>query len=321
MKRILSVLIVFVLIMTFFSGCRTNDPGTNSSSSGTENTTEKLPDITQSTEQKTPTATSVSAENVTLTYDECRCVGVSLAYYFYAIGFRPEDVSLYEKVRKTIECFYDDDKIDQVAEKWFCDEVFAREADYNVSWKAKGNDSSWKDMKKKGEIVVGADANAYPLSFLNDNGEWDGFEVDVARLVFEDLGLSVRFEKVTKDTQITALSDNTVDVLWGAFRYDSTSKAVLYSDPSVWRLENGLCYFTKKRNTYSGEADLWGMNEKMAVVKGSFASDILKGRMKNQDVTISLIDFENITDAFLALQHEDVFVAACDYLSAYAILK
>jgi polar amino acid transport system substrate-binding protein len=45
-----------------------------------------------------------------------------------------------------------------------------------------------------GVLVVGTDANYAPWSFLNDQGQLDGFDVDVAKEVASRLGVAVAFE-------------------------------------------------------------------------------------------------------------------------------
>ena len=52
-------------------------------------------------------------------------------------------------------------------------------------------------IKENATIVVATDANWPPQSFLNDNNELDGFDVDVAREIAKRLGVEIRFETPT----------------------------------------------------------------------------------------------------------------------------
>jgi polar amino acid transport system substrate-binding protein len=54
-----------------------------------------------------------------------------------------------------------------------------------------------EDVKEKGVLVVSTDANYAPQSFLNEKGELDGFDIDVAKEVAKRLGVTVKF--VTPD--------------------------------------------------------------------------------------------------------------------------
>jgi len=49
------------------------------------------------------------------------------------------------------------------------------------------------EVRSKGELMVSTDASYAPQSFLDENGELIGFDVDVAREVAERLGVKVRF--------------------------------------------------------------------------------------------------------------------------------
>jgi len=48
-------------------------------------------------------------------------------------------------------------------------------------------------IQKKGEIVVSTDPNYKPQSFINENGELDGFDIDVAKEIAKRLGVKVKF--------------------------------------------------------------------------------------------------------------------------------
>ena len=48
------------------------------------------------------------------------------------------------------------------------------------------------DVMAAGELVVSTDANYAPQSYLNDNGELEGFDIDVAKEAGKRLGVKVR---------------------------------------------------------------------------------------------------------------------------------
>lgn len=54
-----------------------------------------------------------------------------------------------------------------------------------------------EDVLSKGELVVSTDANYAPQSFLDENGQLIGFDIDVAKEVAKRLGVKIRF--VTPD--------------------------------------------------------------------------------------------------------------------------
>jgi polar amino acid transport system substrate-binding protein len=54
-------------------------------------------------------------------------------------------------------------------------------------------------IKSNGTIRVSTDPNYAPQSFLNDAGELDGFDIDVAKEIAKRLGVDVKFETPTFD--------------------------------------------------------------------------------------------------------------------------
>jgi polar amino acid transport system substrate-binding protein len=68
-----------------------------------------------------------------------------------------------------------------------------------------------EDVMSKGEIVISSDANYAPQSFLDDNGELAGFDIDVSREVAKRLGVTAKF--VTPDWDLIVAGK------WGA-RWD-----------------------------------------------------------------------------------------------------
>ncbi|MDP6163712.1 MAG: transporter substrate-binding domain-containing protein, partial [Candidatus Thioglobus sp.] len=48
-------------------------------------------------------------------------------------------------------------------------------------------------IKMDNEILVATDANWAPFSYINDAGEMEGFDVDVAREIAKRMGVEVRF--------------------------------------------------------------------------------------------------------------------------------
>ena len=79
-----------------------------------------------------------------------------------------------------------------------------------------GKQSAAKDVdyiKNKGTLVVGITDFA-PMDYKDDNGDWIGFDADLAKKVGEDLGVKVKFEEIDWDNKILELNNKTIDVVW-----------------------------------------------------------------------------------------------------------
>ena len=79
-----------------------------------------------------------------------------------------------------------------------------------------GADSDGSDVayvKDKGTLVVGITDFA-PMDYKDANGEWIGFDADMARIVAEKLGVEVEFIEIDWDSKIMELESGNIDVVW-----------------------------------------------------------------------------------------------------------
>jgi polar amino acid transport system substrate-binding protein len=77
---------------------------------------------------------------------------------------------------------------------------------------ASGGDSDVFYIKNKGTLVVGITDFA-PMDY-QENGEWIGFDADVAKLVAADLGVKVEFVEIDWDNKILELNNKSIDCVW-----------------------------------------------------------------------------------------------------------
>ena len=81
-----------------------------------------------------------------------------------------------------------------------------------VEFKA-AEDSDVAYIQGKGTLIVGITDFA-PMDYKGDNGEWIGFDADMARIVAEKLGVEVQFVEIDWDTKIMELESKNIDVVW-----------------------------------------------------------------------------------------------------------
>ena len=74
-------------------------------------------------------------------------------------------------------------------------------------------DSDLSAIKEKGVIVVGITDFA-PMDYKDDNGEWIGFDADLALLFAQEIGVDVEFQEIDWDNKILELNAGSVDCIW-----------------------------------------------------------------------------------------------------------
>ncbi len=65
----------------------------------------------------------------------------------------------------------------------------------------------------KGTLVVGI-TNFEPMDYQDENGEWIGFDADLAKAFGESLGVDVEFQEIDWNSKILELDGKTIDCVW-----------------------------------------------------------------------------------------------------------
>ncbi len=96
----------------------------------------------------------------------------------------------------------------------------AAENSKNDNFKETGNDgtdastdSDLAYIKEKGVLVVGI-TDFEPMDYKDENGEWIGFDADMAKAFAESLDVSIEFVEIDWDNKIMELEGKTIDCVW-----------------------------------------------------------------------------------------------------------
>lgn len=68
-------------------------------------------------------------------------------------------------------------------------------------------------VKEKGTLVVGI-TDFEPMDYKNENGEWIGFDADLAKAFAESLGVNVEFTEIEWGNKILELNGKSIDCVW-----------------------------------------------------------------------------------------------------------
>lgn len=68
-------------------------------------------------------------------------------------------------------------------------------------------------IKDKGVLVVGI-TDFEPMDYQDENGEWIGFDADMAKAFADSLGVDVEFVEIDWDNKIMELDAKTIDCVW-----------------------------------------------------------------------------------------------------------
>ncbi|MBQ6153646.1 MAG: transporter substrate-binding domain-containing protein [Ruminococcus sp.] len=82
-----------------------------------------------------------------------------------------------------------------------------------------------------GKLVVGI-TEFEPMDYKDENGEWIGFDADMAKEFAKTLGVEVEFVEIDWDNKVLELDGKTVDCIWnGMTLTDEVKSSMSTSDP------------------------------------------------------------------------------------------
>ena len=86
-------------------------------------------------------------------------------------------------------------------------------------------------IKDKGTLVVGITDFA-PMDYEDENGEWIGFDADMAKEFGKYLGVEVKFQLINWDNKAMELEAKNIDVVWnGMTLTDEVKNSMSTSTP------------------------------------------------------------------------------------------
>jgi len=86
--------------------------------------------------------------------------------------------------------------------------------------------SDMEYVKGKGTLIVGI-TNFAPMDYPDANGEWIGFDADMAKAFAAHLGVDVVFQEIDWDNKVFELDGKTIDVVWNGMTLTDAVKAAM----------------------------------------------------------------------------------------------
>lgn len=131
-------------------------------------------------------------------------------------------------------------------------------------------DSDLAAIQEKGTLVVGI-TNFEPMDYQDENGDWIGFDADLAKQFAEYLGVEVEFSEITWDYKVMELEAGNIDCVWnGMTLTDEVTSAMATSTPYCTNYQV-LVYPAASSADFEGLTSLEGLN--IAVESGSAGED------------------------------------------------
>ena len=150
------------------------------------------------------------------------------------------------------------------------------------------------------EFKMGIDAEYPPFSYLDDNGDYAGFDVEMCKAACDILGLEQVIVPINWDTKLISLDNKEHDCVWSGMTILDTMKEAGYV-LSFPYYDNTQVVLTKEGNGISTVEDLAG--KRVAVQLGTSGEALLNGDLAELKGTFSeLVTCQSFLMCFTELE-------------------
>ncbi len=152
------------------------------------------------------------------------------------------------------------------------------------------------EIKDSGEINIGVFSDKHPFGYVDENSEYQGYDVYFARRIGEDLGVKVNFVSTEAANRTEYLKTGKVDIILANFtvtpeRAEEVDFALPYMNVSL-----GVVSPESKPIT---SLDEWNADDEMIVISGTTAETYLTQNYPN----IKLQKYDTYANAKSALEN------------------
>lgn len=168
-----------------------------------------------------------------------------------------------------------------------------------------------------GTFTVGFDQDFPPMGFVGDDGEYTGFDLDLAAEVAKRLGKEVVYQPIAWDAKDMELDSGTIDCIWNGFTMNGREDAYTWSEPYM---KNNQVFVVKADSGITSTADLAG--KIVDVQTDSSAEAALNENTELTGTFGQLITVADYNTAFMDLESGAVdAIAMDDTVASYQIEK
>lgn len=106
------------------------------------------------------------------------------------------------------------------------DEAVVAEPEVEAEPEAEPAASDLEAIKARGTLIVGITDFA-PMDYKDEEGNWVGFDADMAKAFAEYLGVDVQFQEIEWDNKVLELNSGAIDVVWNGMTLTDEVKAAM----------------------------------------------------------------------------------------------
>ena len=185
-----------------------------------------------------------------------------------------------------------------------------------ISFAGIGQAKTLDEIKKAGKIVIGVKGDYPPWGVINQNNEFEGWEIDLCRKLAEFLfgdPTKVEFIAVTGGNRIPFLNTNKIDIIWCTMGITEERAKVV--DFSIPYFRSGVQLLTKHDSGINDINDLKGKT--VITIKGTTGAQGLEKLVPEA----KQIKFDKTSEALQALRDDRGVAFAQDDILLFKLIE
>ena len=162
-----------------------------------------------------------------------------------------------------------------------------------------------------GTLIVGFDQDFPPMGFVGDDGEYTGFDLELAQEVAKRLGLEYKAQPIAWDSKDMELESGNIDCIWNGFTMTGREDDYTWTEPYM---ANQQVFVVANDSDINSQADLAG--KIVEVQADSSAEAALKEAPELTATFKELLTTADYNTAFMDLEKRAVDAIAMDVIVA-----
>ena len=174
---------------------------------------------------------------------------------------------------------------------------------------------NWDKYQQQKSITVGFDNTFVPMGFEEKNGNYAGFDIELAKYVSKKLGIMVHFQPIDWDMKETELQNGTIDAIWNGYSAtDERREKVAFTIPYM---QNTQILVVKKTSGIHSVEDMTGkvlgaQNGSSGMLDFEEHPEVLKNRVKGGDAD----QYQSVNEAIIDLKNDRIDALLIDRVYA-----
>ena len=174
---------------------------------------------------------------------------------------------------------------------------------------------NWDKYQQQKSITVGFDNTFVPMGFEEKDGNYAGFDIELAQYVSKKLGITIHFQPIDWDMKETELQNGTIDAIWNGYSAtDERREKVAFTIPYM---QNTQILVVKKTSGIHSVEDMTGkvlgaQNGSSGMLDFEEHPEVLKNRVKGGDAD----QYQSVNEAIIDLKNDRIDALLIDRVYA-----